>query len=144
MIDLELYKPHPEKPGYLQFDRMATTNEVADQCTEALKAADLYDELESFGTFADYLPEQKTWPRARWVACFPVEGSNEGHYIHVEATALMEDRGGRLRQTDKRRLMICGKTFGGLEHAISVAATLTRAFYQWSPGQRILIEEVNG
>ncbi|MEA1050511.1 hypothetical protein U5801_11915 [Lamprobacter modestohalophilus] len=127
MIDLELYKPHPEKPGYLAFDRCATVEEVKAQCDEALNKAGLLEELDYFSIASLDARGDKPWPRARWVACFPVVGGSEGHYIHVEAIALMGDPG--QTQTGERQLVLIGKTFLGLEHALAVSGTLTRAFH---------------
>lgn len=52
----------------------------------------------------------------RWIACFPVTGGSEGHYIHVDL----------ILQDDKRLNVFLGKTFQGLGHAIEIAAKLAR------------------
>jgi hypothetical protein len=43
----------------------------------------------------------------RWIACFPVRGSNEGYYVHVE---LLAHRKGRTNP-DTRRLIGLAKTW---------------------------------
>jgi hypothetical protein len=96
------------------------------QVREALEAAGLAEALDYF----DIVPELAAWgpwPRCRWATVFVVPGGSEGHYIHVEATALRDDSGG---YGDARRLVILGKTFEGLDRALEIAAALTRALHR--------------
>jgi hypothetical protein len=58
-----------------------------------------------------------------WVAVFPVEGSNEGHYVHVDLI------GGSPRPATpgpytRYRHLFLAKTFGGAESAQQIAKTL--------------------
>lgn len=132
MIELQHYKPHPDKPGYLTFDHNTTIRDVYRQCDAALTEAGLIGEMEYFDIFAGYQRAKADWPASRWVACFPVEGGSEGHYVHVEAIGLFDRqqlKKGLWHQTDERELLLVGKTFMGLEHAIQIANVLTRAFY---------------
>lgn len=61
--------------------------------------------------FLDYIQGYRT------IACYPVEGSSEGHYIHVEAYGSPD------RQTKMVpvRYLFTGKTFKGMEHAALIA-----------------------
>ena len=125
-IELEVWKPNPDKPGYCMFDRMATVGDVYDRCVEALDQAGLEDDIEGLTIMHPY-GRLDDWPRSWFVACFAVRGSSEGHYIHVEATALT--LGEYRHQVDERRLVLLCKTFSGLDRATAVAAALTSAFY---------------
>lgn len=128
MIELDLWKPNPEQPGYLVFDRAATMGEVYDAAKAALQAAGLWEALDYFDLSTDYQPDPRRLPRprARWVGCFAVEGDNEGWYIHVEAIALLDEN---WSQTDRCELLLLGKTFAGLPTAMQIANVLTREFY---------------
>lgn len=144
MINLELWKPNPEHPGYLMLDRYATKGEVFDQAVAALKAAGLWDALDYFHLTRDWDAgsdaRQQPWPAARWVGCFAVEGDNEGWYIHVEAVGLLDEN--RLT-TDRRELVLMGKTFDGLTVAMMIANALTREFYHINakaPPERELVD----
>ncbi|NCA72563.1 MAG: hypothetical protein EOM91_21390 [Sphingobacteriia bacterium] len=125
-IELELWKPNPDKPGYCMFERMATVGEVRDRCIEALDQAGLEEDIEGLSIMQPY-SRLDDWPRSRFVACFAVRGSSEGHYVHVEAVALT--LGEYRNQTNERRLVLLCKTFSGVDRALAVAAALTRAFY---------------
>lgn len=54
-----------------------------------------------------------------WIACFPVTGGSEGHYIHVDM--ICSDMNG-----EHRKSLFLGKTFLGLGHAIEIAGKLAR------------------
>lgn len=61
------------------------------------------------------LTRESPFPQGRWLACYAVTGSNEGHYIHVDAIV---DHG-----NDRHVVSIFqGKTFGGREAAYRIAA----------------------
>ena len=49
-----------------------------------------------------------------WIACYPVSGTSEGHYVHCD---FIVDR------ADGRQLvrLALGKTFRGMEHAAEMA-----------------------
>lgn len=64
--------------------------------------------------------ELQDFPRGR-IACFAVEGSNEGHYIHVAVIAV---------KTGHVTTALLGKTFLGLEVALAISNTLTRLFHR--------------
>jgi hypothetical protein len=54
----------------------------------------------------------------RWLACYAVTGTSEGHYIHVELIGNT--------QPEKRLRLWLGKTFSGMLHAYQVAALLAQ------------------
>jgi hypothetical protein len=59
----------------------------------------------------------------RWIACYPVTGSNEGHYIHV-AFVVPPDGDVRVRPGELNVRMVrlaTGKTFRGMAHAAEIA-----------------------
>ena len=51
--------------------------------------------------------------RARWVACYAVTGTSEGHYVHVDGIA-----------EDGRHALFLGKTFEGMQSACCAASVL--------------------
>ena len=55
----------------------------------------------------------------RWLACYPVTGSNEGHYIHVELIGFVGFGEGAARLP-----LFTGKTFKGMESATRAATLL--------------------
>ena len=105
----EIYKPHPEKPGYLLFDRMRTLGDLMEYCKEALEPSGVLDQLEYFSPMwrkkdDDPLPE-----RIKWLVVFVVTGGSEGHYIHIEAITTNDDP----RRGHDRELLILGKSLAG-------------------------------
>ena len=54
----------------------------------------------------------------RTIACYPVEGSSEGHYIHVEAYGMRSPQQTGMVPV---RYLFVGKTFKGMEHAALIA-----------------------
>lgn len=63
-----------------------------------------------------YVPE-----KYRWIACYPVTGGSEGHYIHIDF--LCEDMDAHGRGTGKWKTvrLALGKTFRGMDHAAAIA-----------------------
>ncbi len=74
--------------------------------------------------------EKRGWPpltnttklgeiRYRWIAVFPVTGSNEGHYIHVDLIW-------QGMSSEGRTPLFLLKTFGGSADAIAIAGWLCK------------------
>lgn len=62
------------------------------------------------------------WPsNARWIACYPVAGANEGHYVHVDAIHTPT----RGPATVQQLLII--KVLTGRESALTIANACARA-----------------
>lgn len=121
-IEIEIYRPHPEKPGYLKLERNKTIVEVYDELVPILKEQGVYDELDYF-TISGSWQDEREFPNYRWIACFAVEGGNEGHYIHVEAISNADGE-------FQREIVFLGKTFCGLDYALKVANVCTKSFYR--------------
>ena len=115
-MDLQKFKKH-------RFDKWddGTAEDLREYCKEVLKEAGLLDKLDyvsgllrfedGFGTKLNTLVGT-----SYRTAIFAVEGSSEGHYVHVEFLA-----------DEKRTCVILCKTFEGWETAIDVVAVLTMA-----------------
>lgn len=92
-----IYKPHPEKPGYLKLERMATYRELFDFCKSNLKSSGVLDQLEYFDLSTSLRYERKATPddplpkNLRWIVVFAVTGGSEGFYIHVELITSNDD-----------------------------------------------------
>ncbi|MBO8128050.1 MAG: hypothetical protein H0Z39_02460 [Peptococcaceae bacterium] len=106
----------------LRYVRNRMVREVFKDLRERLKSEDLlpdeYFEL-SFGiTDGD-----REFPRYRGLACYPVTGSSEGHYIHVDALVLREDLHPAVLECVP---VFLGKTFQGFDFAARVAAACAK------------------
>jgi hypothetical protein len=80
-IETEYYKPHPDKAGYVVYDRGRSAQEVF---------AELRSRLEAVG----YLPDKyfmlsrdwkdgETWPRDGDIFCTVAYGGSEGIYLDI-------------------------------------------------------------
>jgi hypothetical protein len=88
-------------------------SEISHEVYSAMK--DMVDESLGLFCYDDGIDPYGDWPDdVRWIAVFPVTGSSEGHYVHVE---LIRDQG-------KRSLFMLGKTFQGMEHAKAMCSKI--------------------
>jgi hypothetical protein len=91
----------------------------------------LYDQMEYVALGYDFKYSTSRWPgntplpRFRQLAIYAVEGSNEGHYVHVDLI-IPRDRAGDDHWESVT--LIFFKTFGGLRCALDVVCTLTEYF----------------
>lgn len=126
-IDIEVWEPNPEKPGYLRFVRMKTIQEVFDELKARLEADGLLPD-EYFMVSSEYRLSDRyrgkkldeiPVPEKYWrVVCFAVKGTSEGHYIHV----------GVIQAGGQYQDLFLGKTFQGLDFALKVANACTKCF----------------
>lgn len=125
-IEIYVYEPDPEKPGCLRHVRNRTIKEVYDDLVSRLKAEDLLpDEYFSISSYdvVSWKRGDLEFPRFRFIACFPVTGASEGHYIHV---------GVLVERTDVKPPLVelvpifIGKTFQGFDFAAAVAAACAK------------------
>lgn len=123
MIETEIWIPNPEKPGYLMLERKKTYAEVFEELVQVLKEQGVYDGLDYFSNMMRREQEKGEFRDWRWIACYAVEGGNEGHYIHV---ATIFDNTSEHWKTET---VFMGKTFMGMDHALNVANICTKAFY---------------
>lgn len=116
LINIEVWEPNPDKPGYLRFIRMKTLQEVFNELKKWLKVENLLPE-----EYFDLRSHQCEMPipREYWrMVSFAVKGSSEGHYIHIGLIL----KGGQYQD------LFLGKTFQGLDYALKVANACTKAF----------------
>jgi hypothetical protein len=130
-IELDFWEPSPEKPGTSRRICMRFVYDVYQELSQRL--TDEFRDTEcgfeglsmSYGwglSDPDRYREHR-WPEMfRWIACYAVTGSNEGHYIHVD---LIVPSGTREPAT-VTPMFLC-KTFGGMEHAQKIAAFIANA-----------------
>lgn len=124
-IEIEVWEPNPDKPGYLRFVRMKTLQEVFDELEARLEADGLLPD-EYFSISPDYELmkgnqgkgyDEIEIPERYWrVVCFAVKGTSEGYYVHVGVILV----GGQYQN------LFLGKTFQGLDYALKVANACTR------------------
>lgn len=97
-IELSLAQQRIDTDGH-------TISQVIEALNKRLRDLGEDDELYyySFSDMAKYEVQagrcSPYWPPSAWIACFPVRGSNEGYYVHIEA----------LERTGHRRLLALAK-----------------------------------
>lgn len=123
-IEIKKWVPNPEKPGYLKYAGNRTVVEVFTELKKRLEHDGLLPD-EYFCISGDYRRDgDKPFPeRHRWIACYPVTGDNEGHYIHVDALVPREKDGEHYLESVP---VFLGKTFQGFDFAAKVAAACAK------------------
>lgn len=105
--------------GYVHTIRRKTVKEVYEELRARLEFEGMLpDEYFAISTLIEYEKEDginKPFPDFRLIACYPVTGGNEGHYIHVDAI-----------KDGKCELIFVGKTFQGFERACEIANACAR------------------
>lgn len=115
-IEINLYEPVPDKPGYVKVSGRKTIKDVFEELEKRLKAQGFYPD-EYFSNNNDSEKEgEKPFPEFRWISCFAVTGDSEGHYIHVEIIYCDEKL-----NIGRRDLMFLGKSFQGMDYAFEIA-----------------------
>lgn len=108
-IEVNIYEPVPDKPGYIRQTGRKTVQQVYDELVQRLRDKDMLPD-EYFSLSADEMA-QEPFPEHRWIVCFAVRGGSEGHYVHIELIPL----------NGRRRILYLGKTFQGLARAQAIA-----------------------
>lgn len=118
-IETDVYLPVEGKPGLLRYSHQRPLKEVFEELEARLKQDGLLPD-EYFGIcvllrYSDEWQEDNgagyLFPAWRFLACFPVTGGSEGHYIHVDA----------ILPEGERVSLFTGKTFAGWEAACKTA-----------------------
>ena len=132
-FELMKYIPHPEKKGCLKYVGMATYRECFEVVRDRLKSVavdhhggqcSLWDLLEYGGLspvveYGDTLTVDSQIPEDARIAAYAMPGSNEGHYVHVDA----------ISKSGERHPMLLLKSFGGMKMAYQVAAEVSAALH---------------
>ena len=112
-VEIEIYETVPGQPGLVRRVHNRTVGEVWQDLKDRLEKEGLLpDEYMGVAASANGARE---FPRYRFLACYPVTGGNEGHYIHVD---VLKD--------GKNIPIFLGKTFQGMDFAAVVAAACAR------------------
>jgi len=115
----------PEGPPALNLET-ATIAELGRTLAKELEAVDT-EGFEYFGVSCEikYKPGGKRLNEPighyRWIACYAVTGTSEGHYIHVDRIYQAKPHASWTHEQ-----LFLGKTFGGYDVACKVAAYLGR------------------
>ena len=119
-IEIEIWEPNPDKPGYLRKNRVKTTREVYNELYAILNAEELIDEYFNLDIEIRYNKSavEPEFPPYKWIACYAVTGGSEGHYIHIDCI----NRGDSPDSKPTATNVFLGKTFQGMEHAQKIAA----------------------
>lgn len=83
-IQIEIYGPNPDKPGYLKRLRTRSYREVFDDLEAGLQAAEMVDEYISLNCRNDDPHQQAPIASYRWISVYAVRGDSEGYYIHID------------------------------------------------------------
>ena len=86
-VEIEVYKPHPDKPGFLALERRKTPNEVTDELEAGLKDVGLEGEFDYFGLAIGTKFQghgDKPIPKYHHAVAYVVRGGSEGYYVHVD------------------------------------------------------------
>ncbi|SMB96849.1 hypothetical protein SAMN00808754_1687 [Thermanaeromonas toyohensis ToBE] len=121
-IEIYKYEPDPENPPYLRYLGNRTVGEVYRELVERLEADGLLPE-EYFDVVYESPVRPRLdaeFPRYLVLACYPVTGRSEGHYVHVDA--FVEGDSGVIRPVP----VFLGKTFRGFEFAAAAANACAR------------------
>lgn len=111
-IEIELYRPIPDKPGYVEVVGRKTKKEVFNELEKRLKAQGFYPD--EYFSSRDYSNEgDKPFPEFRWISCYAVTGDSEGHYIHIDVIPYDENL--------ERNIIFLGKSFMGMDYAFEIA-----------------------
>jgi hypothetical protein len=125
-IEVEVWEPNPEKPGYLKQVGTRTIEEVFEQ-VKARIPKDLMDHMDYF--MYSSRDGKNEMPCGRWISAYPVIGDNEGHYVHVDVIAIYDPKTGQ--QTKEREHIYTAKTFDGFDTAAEFATLISRMFNDW-------------
>jgi hypothetical protein len=127
-IDIEVWVPNPDKPGYLQLGRTKTIYEVEAELKARLKADGYWEYLDYFDICAALNEKEtkaQTWPKHRWIACYVVTGGSEGYYVHVDIVYggqdVIIDQYGKNKDVWCRRLIFLGKLLSDHNMAWEIA-----------------------
>lgn len=89
---------------------------IRDELNRALQSLFDHNEFAGFSTWEFESDNEKTWPlRWKWIAVYPVTGSSEAHWVHVDLI-LSDAEGNSVHQH-----MLKTKTFAGWETACRIA-----------------------
>lgn len=131
-IEIERWVPNPERPGYLKYAGNRTKREVFTELKDRLEQDGLSPD-EYFlisGDLSIVDNGKEPFPEGyRWIACYPVTGRSEGHYIHVDVMVSHErhrDPFSLPETYEERNLVFLGKTFKGFDFAARVAAACAK------------------
>lgn len=124
---IELAVTATDENGYVHTIRTKTIQEVYDELVARLKfEGNLPDEYFDISATIAYndandkfdsgLHRNSEWPVYQWIACYPVTGNSEGHYIHVDI----------IDKNRQAQTIFLGKTFHGFERAAEIAAACAR------------------
>jgi hypothetical protein len=112
-IETQIWEQNPERPeGYLRVARLKSVGEVFREIRGVF--GDYPEGCEEYLNISSPLDEGTPWPDGR-IAVYPVTGSSEGHYIHVDVIDYGDGH---------RTLVLLGKTFAGWDAAWYFARNL--------------------
>jgi len=150
-FESEVWRPRNDGSGYLGYVGQRTLGEAlaliethlrATVIAHAGESLSLWDTLEDFqlgySTECRAEPIRKLapnddFPSCRWVAVYAVEGSCEGHYVHVDAMRPRRfgaDGAIESQHEDRFATLFVGKTFYGLDVALEVVTAVTPLFHR--------------
>jgi hypothetical protein len=95
-MELITWKPVPDKPGYVNVDKMVTYREFTDALISHLKTAPMHDETFVHDWLEYVSPDKREYdgrkqqpriPEFNLLYAFCVPGGSEGYCFHIEVVA---------------------------------------------------------
>ncbi|MDR2357238.1 MAG: ankyrin repeat domain-containing protein [Oscillospiraceae bacterium] len=124
-IETEYWKPHPEKPGYVVYDKGRPAQEVFAELRSRLEAAGYLPD-EYFLLDRDW-EDGRLWPRDGDIFCAVDYGGSEGIYLDIYLKYMDENNKSHTTR------FATGKTLGesetDLDRMYLIASAVTKAFH---------------
>ena len=82
-IEIQKWEPVPEKPHCVKEAGKLTLGEVEELLNTKLKELGIAPDDYGFD-LTYHLKADQEFPEYHWICCYPVTGSSEGHYMHID------------------------------------------------------------
>jgi hypothetical protein len=124
-IETEYYKPHPEKPGCVVYDKGRSVQEVFTELRGRLEAVGyLPDEYFMLGRDWE---DGRTWPKDGDISCTVDYGGNEGIYLDIYMK--YQDENNKRQTVNFATGKTLGETDADMDRMYLVASAVTKAFH---------------
>ncbi|MDR2357462.1 MAG: ankyrin repeat domain-containing protein, partial [Oscillospiraceae bacterium] len=124
-VETEYWKPHPDKPGYVVYDKGRSVREVFAELRSRLEAAGyLPDEYFLIGRDWE---DGRPWPRDGDIFCAVDYGGSEGIYLDIYLKYM--DENNKSHTTSFATGKTLGESETDLDRMYLIASAVTKAFH---------------